>query len=317
MARLNGLQVTQFDIFYESARLLDFLLCNPEISQRQIDSLWTIQLNDIRKWKNDATDHDKRMVAGTVFMVVRATLTQHFESCYSETISDLLTSTLERKMEGCDEKEQAEFFEVLREQTPVLCEWINSYDESEEWLSDEIADTIRAKKKGGEDDYKPSGNTFIKTALLTDTLIDIIGQRLTLANKLKDSPDEWRKLFSGIEQQFTMTWLGKGGELRDLFIMLTDKGYVIPKRGFQQILKSHFLDNEGHRFNNLHGDKTIKSFQPIIDDCSFLLEHLTDSMTAIMKELISENEGALREAGYFDKLQAAKRAGLSIRNKRR
>ncbi len=316
MARLNGLQVTQFDVFSESARLLDFLLCTPDISQHQMDSLWAMQLNDIRKWKTDATDYDKRMVAGTVFMVVRATLTQYSESAYSETICDLLTSTLERKMEGFDEKEQAEFLELLREQSPTLCEWINSYDESEEWLSDQIADALLAPKDG-KDDFKPSGKTFKKTTWLTDTLIDVIGQRLTMANKLSSSPDDWRKLFSGIDQQFTITWLGTEGELRDLFMMLTDDGYVTPKRGYQQILKSHFLDENANLFNNLHGAKSINSFQTIIDDCTFFLQHLTDNITTIMKQLISENEDALREAGYFDQLQAAKRAGLRIRNKRR
>lgn len=316
MARLNGLQVTQFDVFSESARLLDFLLCNPDINQHQMDSLWTMQLNDIRKWKTDATDYDKRMVAGTVFMVVRATLTQYSESAYSETICDLLTNTLERKLESCDEKEQTEFLELLRGQSPTLCEWINSYDEADEWLSDQIVDTIRARK-GGKDDFTPSGKTFSKTTLLTDKLIDIIGQRLTLANRLKAGPDDWRKLFSGIDQQFTITWLGTEGELRDLFMMLTDDGYVTPKRGYQQILKSHFLDENANRFNNLHRAKSINSFQTIIDDCTFFLQHLTDNITTIMKQLISEHEDALREIGYFDQRQAAKRAGLSIRNKRR
>ena len=115
-----------------------------------------------------------------------------------------------------------------------------------------------------------------------------------------------------------MTWLGTEGELRDLFKMLTDKPqYIKPKRNFQLILKSHFLDEHGRRFNNLHGAKSIESFQPILDDCAFLLQHLTDSMTAIMKQLVMDNEDALREMGYFKKVQASKQAGLSIRNKRR
>ena len=316
MARLNGLQVTQFDVFSESAQLLDFLLCNPDISQHQMDSLWTMQLNDIRKWKADATDYDKQMVAGTVFMVVRATLAQCYESCYSETVCDFLTNVLEDNLEGCDEKEQTEFLVSLREQSPALSEWINSYDESEEWLSDQISDALFAPK-GDKDDYKPSGKTFKKTTRLTDTLINIIGQRLTMANKLSDNPDDWLKLFSGIDQQFTITWLGTEGELRDLFIMLTDDGYVTPKRGYQQILKSHFIDVNGNRFNNLHGAKSINSFKTIIDDCTFFLQHLTDNITTIMKQLISENEDALHEVGYFDQLQAAKRAGLSIKKKRR
>lgn len=319
MARLdNGFLVEPTDIFFESARLLDFLLSQHEISQHQIDSLWDLLFIEIMKWGTNVTDHNKRMIAGTIFQVVRATLTQYYDSYYSETICDLLNHTIESELNGCDEKEQEIFYQRLMDQTPKLCEWINSYDEANEWLSDQISDTITATNGvSDEEDFKPNGKTFSKTAYLTDKLIDIIGQRLAQSNKLNASPDDFRKLFSGVNQQFTMTWLGTGGELRDFFKMLTDNGYAIPKRGYQQIVKSHFLDEKGHRFNNLHGDKSIDSFHTIIDDCAFLLQHLIDNVTSVMKQLISENHDALNEIGFFDKEQSAKQSGLSIRNKRR
>ena len=319
IGKLDGLQVTEFDVFRESALLLDYLLCpDLEINQTLVDNYWDMLFNAIRKWEAKVSEHDKQMVAGAIFMVVRATLTQYCDSRYSETVCELLNYTLERNMHRCDKQEQAEFLQRLMNQSPILCEWINSYDEADEWLSDQIADAIVSiNGEIDEDDFKPSGKTFSKTVLLTDKLIDIIGQRLAQSNKLDASPDDFRKLFSGVDQQFTMTWLGKGGELRDLFKMLTDDGYAKPKRGYQQILKSHFLDENGQRFNNLHGDKSIDSFQTIIDDCAFLLQHLTDNMTAIMKQLISENKDALSEVGYFDKVLLAKQSGLSIRNKRR
>ena len=318
MTKLDGLQVTQTDVFCEISSLLDFLMCKPDVSQHQVDSLWILLLNDIRKWKPDVTDNDKRMVAGTIFLVVRATLIQHIESHYREILCNRLTNTIERELNGFDEREQTEFLQRLTDQSQELSEWINNYDDADEWLSNQIADVINSRKNKNDDDFKPIGTTFTKTVLLTDKLIDIIGQRLTQANKLNASPDDWRKLFSGINQQFDMIWLGTEGELRDLFRMLTGKPqYAKPKRGFQLILKSHFLDQNGHRFNNFHGAKSIENFQAIIDDCAFLLQHLTDSMTAIMKQLIRENEAALREVGYFDKVQGAKQSGLSIRNKRR
>ena len=314
--RLNGLLATPEDVFYESARLLDFLFVNPNITQRQVDSLWNKLLIDIRIWKADASEHDKRMVAGTVFQIVRAALTQHTESCYCEHICDLLNQTTERELGECDKNEQSDFNQRLIEQSPVLCEWINQYDNSDVWLSDQIADTIGGRK---DEKFIPSGRTFSKTALLTDRLIDIICQRLTKANKLDANPDDFRKLFSGIDQVFFMTWKGTGGELRDLFKMLTDtkNQYAKPQRGYQQILESHFLNENGQRFKNLHGDKSIDAFQPIIDDCSFLLQHLTDNMTSIMKQLIYDNQNALSDEGYFDDVQAAKQAGLRIQSKLR
>jgi succinate dehydrogenase flavin-adding protein (antitoxin of CptAB toxin-antitoxin module) len=318
MAKLNGLQVTHADVFCEIAWLLDYLLNKPDTGQHHMDSLWILLVNDIRKWKPDVTDNDKRIVAGTVFMVVRATLAQHIECRYREILCDRLTNTIEHELNCVDEREQNEFLQRLSDQSSELSEWINNYEDAEEWLSNQLADAIGSRKNKDEDDFQPIGTTFTRTALLTDKLIDIIGQRLTQANKLNASPDDWCKLFSGVNQQFTITWLGSEGELRDLFKMLTDKPqYAKPKRGFQTILKSHFLDEHGHRFNNLHGAKSIDKFRPIIDDCAFLLQHLTDNMTTIMKQLIRENETALREMGYFDKVQEAKQSGLSIRNKHR
>lgn len=275
-------------------------------------------LNRIRDWKPDATEHDKQVVAGTVFMLVRAMLTQHTESNYYERMSNLLDDKTRLELKDQDEKDWEKFRQRLIEQSTILCEWINSYDEADAWLSDQIADAIA--DTGGstaKDDFIPSGRTFKKTALLPDRLIDIMGQRLTQANKLSASPDDLRKLFSGIDQQFTLTWKGTGGELRDWFKMLTDGGYATPKWGYQQILKSHFLDENGQRFNNLHGDKSIEGFQPVIDDCVFLLQHLTDNMTEIMKQLIANNRSLLSDMGYFNQLQAAKQAGMRIQNKRR
>lgn len=316
--RLNGLDVTEYDVFYKSACLLDYLLYTRDINQGIMNSLWDNLLLDIRKWKSDATEYDKQIVSGTVFHIVRATLAQHYNTYYSETVCDLLIDKLNLELKEYNDTRLQEFHQQVIELSEELSDWINKYEDSDEWLSDKIADTIRSRKDKNENNFRPNGTTFTKTALLTDKLIDIMGQRLTQANKLNASPDDWRKLFSGVNQQFDLIWLGKEGELRDLFKMLTgEPQYVKPYRGFQQILKSHFIDKNGQRFKNLHGAKSINNFRPILDDCAFLLQHLTDSMTEIMKKLVMENEDALREIGYFDKLQASKQAGLSIRNKQR
>lgn len=318
MGYFKGLEAQPEDLFREVASLMDFLLFTENVNQRKVDGLWMLLINDIRSWKPDVAEEDKMLMAGTVFTMVKSILRHHTESWFRDNIHDMIDNTLEKKLKIIDEQEQREFLDNLSECAVKLDEWINHYDESNEWLSDEIADVINSRKDKDEDDFLPCGTTFTKTALLTDKLIDIIGQRLAQAHKLNASPDDWRKLFSGINQQFDMTWLGTEGELRDLFKMLTDKPqYIKPKRNFQLILKSHFLDEHGRRFNNLHGAKSIESFQPILDDCAFLLQHLTDSMTAIMKQLVMDNEDALREMGYFKKVQASKQAGLSIRNKRR
>ena len=316
-ARLNGLQATQYDIFSESAELLDYLLYNPELTQNQMNSLWNLKLIRVRGWKADATEHDKQMVVSTIFLVVRAVLAQHIESRYNETCCDLLSHTLEKELTESDEQEVSEVNQRLIELSPTLCEWINNYNDDDNWLSDQIVDVINSSSKKQAEDFKPDGTTFTKTTLINDTLIDIIEQRLSLAQKLNGDPNDFRKLFSGINQHFTMTWLGSGGELRDFFKMLVNYKYIKPNKGYQRILKSHFRNEKGEVFNNLHGDKSIENFKPIIDDCSFLLQHLTESVTSIMKDLITNNQEVLEEAGYFNNVEAAKQAGMTISNKLR
>lgn len=318
MARLDGLQATQVDVFSKSAWLLDYLLSKPEANQQLVNSLWIKLMIAVRDWKPDVTNHDKLVVVGSVFMTVRTILALHTKNIYCEVICELLGNTLERELKDFDKKELNEFQNGLIELSPMLRDWLIEYEDADRWLSDQIVEALDENHKdGNEENFKPSGKTFSKTSLLTDQLIDVIGQRLTKANKLNATPDDFRKLFSGIDQQFDMTWQGCEGELRDLFKMFIDGEYCTPKRGYQIILKSHFLDENGHRFKNLHGAKSIDGFKPIIEDCSFLLQHLTDNMTEIMKSIVKDNRAALEEAGYFDHLQAAKQSGMTIRNKRR
>ena len=319
MADMEQFDFTEEDMFVEVAKVLDNILGNPSGAQQYISELWDdLKIDLKRQSQTSPPQADLDTVCGVLHYVVAATLSLHWHSFYKESLVGQIREIVADKHIFPTEKEQERIIDNLCKSAVKLDEWINHYDESSEWLSDEIALAINSRKDKDEDDFLPCGTTFTKTALLTDKLIDIIGQRLAQAHKLNASPDDWRKLFSGINQQFDMTWLGTEGELRDLFKMLTDKPqYIKPKRNFQLILKSHFLDEHGRRFNNLHGAKSIESFQPILDDCAFLLQHLTDSMTAIMKQLVMDNEDALREMGYFKKVQASKQAGLSIRNKRR
>lgn len=148
MAKLNGLQVTSEDIFTETALLLDLLLSRSEINQHNVDKLWELLIIRIRGWKPDATDYDRQMVSNTVFHVVRALLAQHIESRYSDTLCDMLIETIEKNSTECDEEEQKKFLQVILDQSPKLCDWINNYDEANSWLSDQIADAIAGRSNG-------------------------------------------------------------------------------------------------------------------------------------------------------------------------
>ena len=201
--KLDGALVKEEDIFTESAWLLDLLWSMPDITQHQIDLLWDKLFNDCREWQADMSDHDKRMVAGTVFHIVRAALAQHYDSHYYETICGMLNCTLERELKGLDVEEQKVFLQRLVEQSPALSEWINSYDEADKWLSDEIADAIADEDgedsgsgtgiKGGKPGAKAKSlREFIINQDEADKVIDIIRQ-----NILKDNAQQAALLIVG------------------------------------------------------------------------------------------------------------------------
>ena len=215
--------------------------------------------------------------------------------------------------------------EPLNEQSKALFEYITKDDRKlveeviEEYMKYLKIKKAEYKKKkprinNEQTSFVPTGQTFVKTSKITDMQLTLIMQRLSLANKLDpDCPaDDWLKLFSGVDCSFTMKWLGSPGELRDLFKALTEPikkgktGYVTPNYNYQQIVLSHFVDKDGQPFSRLKGQKSIESFQPIIDDCIFTIQCMTERMTTVMKEIIREHRKELEEQGFIYNTTAAK-----------
>ena len=215
--------------------------------------------------------------------------------------------------------------EPLNEQSKALFEYITKDDRKlVEEVIEEYMEYLKIKKaeykkkkpriNNEQTSFVPTCQTFVKTSKITDLQLTLIMQRLSLANKLDpDCPaDDWLKLFSGVDCSFTMKWLGSPGELRDLFKALTEPfkkgktGYVTPNYNYQQIVLSHFVDKDGQPFSRLKGQKSIESFQPIIDDCIFTIQCMTERMTTVMKEIIREHREELGEQGFIYNTTAAK-----------
>lgn len=285
-------------------------------------------VNDIHEVNPNTDDKIKKLYAGTVFLFTKEILVHHCENVFRETLNDMLSVTLENQLGNYYHNDVYKgIICSLLECSQQLDEWINDYDKSDYTLSDEIANALTTdyKPDGEEKDFTPTGHTFSKTAKVTELQLTLIMQRLTKANRLdpNGSADDWLKLFSGVDSMFSIKWLGKPGELRDLFELLTKPkgknktGYVIPFYNYQQIVLSHFTDKNGDAFKRLRGQKSIESFKSILDDCDFTIQFLTDRMTAVMKEIIYNNEGALKEAGLTYNISAAKNDdNLRIRSKR-
>lgn len=223
--------------------------------------------------------------------------------------------------------------EPLNEKTEALMEYITPHDQ--EVVKEVMAEYmlfLEEKKKayktgpGNKEDltFVPTGRTFQKTTKITDLQLTLIMQRLSMANKLDPdaTADTWLKLFSGVDSLFTMKWYGKPGELRDFFEMLTKPlpnsttGYVTPHYGYQKIVRSHFTDSNRNTLKDLKGQKSIQSFLPIMDDCTFMLQCITERMTDAMKTIVREHEAELAEQGFhYNTKSANKDDGQRVRNK--
>lgn len=304
------------EMFVEAASVIDEILGAPQEAMAYIDTLWDSLKIKIRRWGTGIPQEELNKAVGAVVYVVATVFLLHRHSSFNEDITDALLMTARKNM-GIDTDEEQRIIRELASCADDLCEWTDSYQGNGRWLSEDIAEALNQHREKPGTAFLPTGATFTKGALLTDTVIDIICQYLTKAHKLEAAPDDFRKLFSGVNSQFTMKWLGTPGELRDLFKMFTDTQkkhapYVTPKRGYQLILRSHFVDKDGSIFCDLDSQKSIKRFQAVIDDCEFLIQHITDQFTDMMKELVAENRHALEEDGFFTKNRDD---GLRIRKK--
>ena len=265
---------------------------------------------------------------------------------FSDYTEDKLKQYVEREQDESDgwrRDFEKEFFtkfiirneKALNKQTKALLEYITPADRKKvkEFMKEYML-FLEEKKRAYQPDsqkndtekhfFVPTGQTFVKTTKVTDLQLTLIMQRLAMANKLDPNAnaDDWIKLFSGVDSMFTMKWLGKPGELRDFFDMLTEPhngsvtGYITPQYGYQKIVLSHFTDIDGKRFTRLKGQKSIVSFQPILDDCMFLLQNMTERMTMAMKNIIYEHQQELQEQGlYYNTTAAKKDDHQRVRNK--
>ena len=289
---LNGLQVTQVDVFRETAMLLDYLLAKRDIGQEQVDSLWNKLLLDIRTWKNDATEHDKWMVASTVFQIVRAMLTQHTEICFCETVCEMLDKTTERNKKGCDEEEYEEFRHKLIEHSRVMSEWMIGYEEADEWLSDKIEHYIEEamiepdeKKKRGrkpKTTAKPEKQhgleypVFAKGQGVTDAHIKALYLMLTTRGWIGTQTNvvDFKRLFSGESNNCEIIWTGQDkmgsnepttlgvSALYVLFKRMAEEKLISIGNNSSQIgpiLETHFVDAEGRFLTSVSNVSTTSN----------------------------------------------------------
>ena len=170
-AYLEGLDIGVEEVFLAVARLLDKLF-NTEVSQQDVDKLWTELFNDIRKIKIDATKHDKQQVTHTIFAIVRKLMCHHWKSYYCDTLYNMLGVTIKREMRNSDNDELAQFKEGLFEHSEALSEWINNVYEGN--LGAEIETLLKGKKNDSSEDEDGSSYDVLNDRLNETKIVQTI-----------------------------------------------------------------------------------------------------------------------------------------------
>lgn len=159
-AKLEGVKADYEDIFRQVAWVLDFLTIDIEpIIQRDVDDLWTGILMQVREWPY-ATVNDRKIIADTVFRIVRKLLCHHWDTYYSDWLYQMFNDTIERESTAGDREEMQRFQMRLSEYSEQLSDWINNaydghlYDEVEAVIKGQIAD-IKVKKRSGRKSIAP------------------------------------------------------------------------------------------------------------------------------------------------------------------
>ena len=160
-AKLEGVKADFEDIFRQVAWVLHFLTIDIEpIMQRDVDDLWTGILMQVREWPN-ATVNDRKMIADTVFRIVRKLLCHHWDTYYSDWLYQMFNNTIERESADGDREEIQRFQKRLSEHSEQLNDWINNvydvhlYDEVEAVIKGQ-KDENKVKKQSGRKSIDPN-----------------------------------------------------------------------------------------------------------------------------------------------------------------
>ena len=109
-------------------------------------------VNDIHELNPNTDDKTKNLLAGTVFLFTKEIFAHHCETVFKDTITDMLSETLENHLgDYYDDEVYKGIIRSLIECSQLLSKWIDEYEESSIWLSDEIAGVLFASHNNADD----------------------------------------------------------------------------------------------------------------------------------------------------------------------
>lgn len=143
MASMESFNFTSEDLFVETAVAIDEIFDSSTDAQQYLKDLWdNLKIKLKSRTQPVPSQGDLNTVCSVLFYVVAATLSLHWRDYYKNEIVDLLRQIVEKKGLLIDIDEQKDIVENLCAHSEGLEAWINEYEDSEGWLSDEIEEAL-------------------------------------------------------------------------------------------------------------------------------------------------------------------------------
>lgn len=262
MADISQFDFTSEDLFFVAAKVIDEIFEDPTDAPQYINGLWDNVKIELKK---DAIvfppQEDLNSVCKVLFYVVAATLSLHWKAYYNTTLVSLLYEVVDEKRLFNEKKEQRVIIANLCKHAEALEGWINRYEDSREWLTDEIEACLRRRKPEPKEedstkklkDYSKYSFELILSGRLkgkeTQMLEWLHGELLDkhfiadydidfeggLAHLVSDIAGKnkfiFNVVFSGKETDYHILWTGTKVELRYFLSQLKGRNVLSWKTG--------------------------------------------------------------------------------------
>lgn len=272
------------ELFCETAEVADRLLEDWSCADELLPGLWDRLFNRYLSWTPTAENEELDKMVGCVYLSVTAVLLASPNAKHFYTLSHRLMG------EYCKHYADGDaLLDKVREKMDlhqdVFRLWVKSYMGSDVYLSDEIAEVLARKPKGGKNGkggsssdelFEPDRATFITKGVLPQQMT-LVHNEIYKSKWLRDDkPDDFLAIFSGKQNSVTLVWkkdMGKGN-LCALFEMMLNGHYIKCPKGhsYQKMLKSHFVDEDGHYLTGLNSTYIPDKCQTVLDTCKSYLD---------------------------------------------
>lgn len=279
--RMPALKMTPEEIFYEAAILIDRIMEEPGDFDQMLPTLWDDLLCEYMDFDRTVPQEELVLAVSCVYYATIGCFALHNHAGYCFTMAADLMEDFHHHNPNWKVFENLAN-EKLHFHSSALNDWINSYSDCEDYLSDEIEAVVSAgcgkdSDSGGKLPFKPIRGVFSKTSLIVDGHLALVCQELTASGWIATdtNPDEFLKLFSGKNNGVKIVWTGKVGigSLKALFEMMEDNGYITSgNNSLNKILRSHFVTPTGDYIGDFRGCSYTTKSDSVIESCRKNLE---------------------------------------------